>query len=262
MKDAPGPFLNRVVRRLRSFFMRAELETYIASMSADNPLRGLPARIVGDASSDPTEFFTHYDAFGYWVAAKLARDNRRRRILDIGSPKTQNAIMSASHDVTAVLLADCFDRFSAVSYVQHDVTLPLPFPAESFDCFTSTVALPLIGLGRYGDRIDGNSMPNLISELGRVMSDNAELFVSMTLGPNMLAFNNGWYLDLDTIQSVFAGWRLVDAIADNWSSPRAGAEGDASQRFVRPERLPVIAEGDYRVIFCAFVRDSPLTHRD
>jgi len=42
-------------------------------MSADSPLRGLPARIVGDASADPTEFFTHYDAFGYWVAAKLAR---------------------------------------------------------------------------------------------------------------------------------------------------------------------------------------------
>jgi len=260
MKDAPPPFFNRVARKLRSFFMRSELEAYLATMSADSPLRGLPARIVGDASADPTEFFTHYDAFGYWVAAKLAREGRRRRILDIGSPKTQNAILSASHNVTAVLLADCFDRFSAVTYVQHDVTRPLPFPAGSFDCFTSTVALPLIGLGRYGDRIDANSMPNLVSELGRVMSDDAELLVSMTLGPNLLAFNNGWYLDLDTIRGVFAGWRLVEAVADNWSSPRARPEGDASQRFVRPEQLPVIREGDYRVIFCAFVRDSPSTH--
>jgi hypothetical protein len=260
MKDAPPPFLNRAARKLRSFFMRSELETYLATMSADNPLRGLPARIVGDASSDPTELFTHYDAFGYWVAAKLAREGWRRRILDIGSPKAQNAMLSATHDVTAVVLADCLDRFSAITYVQHDVTRPLPFAARSFDCFTSTVALPLIGLGRYGDRVDGNGMPNLVAELGRVMADDAELLVSMTLGPNLLAFNNGWYLDLDTIRSVFAGWRLVETVADNWSSPRAGQGGDPSQRFVRPEQLPLIREGDYRVAFCAFVRNSPPTH--
>lgn len=242
--------------------MRSEFDAYLGAISADSPLRGLPARIVGDASSDPTEFFTHYDAFGYWAAARLARSDRRRKILDIGSPKTQNAILSASHDVTAAVLADCSDRFSAVTYVLHDVTKPLPFPDKSFDCFTSTVALPLIGLGRYGDRIDANCLPNLVSELGRVMSDDAELLVSMTLGPNLLAYNNGWYLDLETIQRLFAGWRLAEAVADNWSSPKTAPEGDASQRFVTPEKLPVITQGDYRVVFCAFVRDpSPIRSR-
>ncbi len=255
MKDAPPPLLNRVTRKLRSFVMRSQLDAYLGSMSADNPLRGLPARIVGDASSDPSEFFTHYDGFGYWAAAKLARTNQRRRILDVGSPKAQNAILSASHDVTAVVLADCFDRFSAVTYVRHDVTQPLPFPDGSFDFFTSTVALPLVGLGRYGDRVDANCIPNLIAELGRVMSDEGELLVSMALGPNLLAFNNHWCLDLETILLLFKGWRLVDAVADNWSSARVGPDGDALQRFVKPEQLPAIEEGDYRVVFCAFVRD-------
>jgi hypothetical protein len=228
-------------------------------MSPQNPLRGLPVRIVGDASADPTEFFNHYDAFGYWVAAKLARGARRRRIFDVGSPKAQNAILSAYHDVTAALLADCSDRFSAVTYIEHDVTLRLPFPAQSFDCFTSTVALPLIGLGRYGDCVNGDSLPNLISELGRVMTDDAELFVSMTVGPNLLAFNNGWYLDLDMIKTLFTGWRLVEAVVDNWSSPRKAMEGDASRRFLSAQQLPVIHEGDYLVVFCAFVRDSQST---
>jgi len=55
----------------------------------------------------------------------------------------------------------------------------------------------------------------------------------------------------------------VEAIADNWSSPKTGWEGDASQRFVKPAELPVIEEGDYRVVFCAFVRDSlPQTHNN
>lgn len=257
MKDAPPPLFNRARRKLRSFFMRSELDAYLATMSPDNPLKGLPVRIVGDASSDPTEFFTHYDAFGYWVADKLARTSSRQRILDIGSPKAQNAILSAYHDVTAVVLADCSDRFSAVQYVRHDVTRALPFPAGAFSCLTSTVALQLIGLGRYGDRVDANCLPNLISELRRVMADNATLFLSLALGPSMLAFNNQWCFDLETIARLFKGWRLVDTMVDDWSSPRGGFEGDASRRFVRPEHLPsVIAEGDYRVVFCAFVRDG------
>ncbi len=176
--------------------------------------------------------------------------------LDIGSPKAQNAILSAFHDVTAVVLADCADRFSAVSYVLHDVTQPLPFPANSFDCFTSTVALPLIGLGRYGDRVDANCLPKLVAELGRVMSGDAELLISMTVGPNLLAFNNGWYLDIETIRRVFKGWRLVEAVVDNWSSPKTQGTGNPSRRFVATDHLPVISVGDYRVAFCAFVRKS------
>jgi hypothetical protein len=43
-------------------------------MSAGNPLRRLPVRIVADASADSTEFFTHYDAFGYWMCA-FVRDS-------------------------------------------------------------------------------------------------------------------------------------------------------------------------------------------
>jgi hypothetical protein len=247
-------FLDRLIRKSRSFVMRSELDAYLATMSADNPLHGIAVRIVGDASADPTELFSHYDAFGYWVAERLARSGRRRRILDIGSPKKQNAILSAYHDVTAVVLADCCDRFSAVTYVNHDVTLPLPFPDRSFDCFTSTVALNLIGLGRYGDRVDANAIPHLIAELGRVATDEAELIVSLTLGPSLLSFNNHWCFDLDTIQRLFAGWRLRDAVADSWSAGRAVQRGNAAHRFVKPDQLPVIAAGDYRVVFCEFVR--------
>jgi SAM-dependent methyltransferase len=255
MSAARPALVDRVRRKLRSLFMRSELEAYLATMSADNPLRGLPVRIVGDASADPTEFFTHYDAFGYWVAQHLARGNRRRSILDIGSPKTQNAILSASHDVTALVLADCSDSLSAVRYVRHDVTRPLPFADGAFDCITSTVSLNLVGLGRYGDRVDANAIPNLIGELARVAAPRAELFVSLPSGPNLLAYNNHWCFDLEQIQRLFRGWRLVEALADGWSAPWAGGAGtDASQRFVKPDQLPSLEPSDYRVVFCNFVR--------
>jgi SAM-dependent methyltransferase len=222
-----------------------------------NLLRGLPVRIVGDASADPTEFFTHYDAFGYWVAQHLARGGRRRRILDIGSPKTQNAILSASHDVTALVLADCSDRLSEVKYVQHDVTRPLPFADDAFDCITSTVSLNLVGLGRYGDRIDADAIPNLIGELARVAAPGADLLVSLPSGPSQLAYNNHWIFDLEHIGRLFKRWRLVETLVDSWSSPKAGVAGaNPSRRFIKPDEFPPMQAGDYRVVFCNFVRDG------
>ena len=256
MKDAPPPLFNRAIRKARSLAMRPKLKAYLEGMDSENPLRGLPARVVGDASADPTEFFNHYDGFAFWVANRLAQRGVPRRILDIGSPKMQNAMLSASHDVTAVVLADADDRFSRVKYVYHDVTERLPFDDAVFDCFTSTVAIPLIGLGRYGDRVDPNAIPNLIIELGRVMTDAAELLVSLTLGPNMLAFNNSWYLDLETTKRLFAGWTLVETVIDQWSSPRMKNEGDPADRFIGPERMPNISQADYRVMFCAFIREG------
>lgn len=254
MSAARPALVDRVRRKLRSFFMRGELEAYLATMSANNPLRGLPVRIVGDASSDPTEFFTHYDAFGYWVAQHLANGGRRR-VLDIGSPKAQNAILSASHDVTALVLADCSDGLSAVNYVQHDATRPLPFPDGTFDCITSTVSLNLVGLGRYGDRVNADAIPNLIGELARVATPDAQLLASLPLGPNLLAYNNHWCFDREQIRRVFRGWRLVECLADAWSSPQAGLLGtDSSRRFVKPGELPPMQAGDYRVAFYSFVR--------
>jgi hypothetical protein len=74
MKSALPAFLDRPLGKLRSFGIGPERGAYLATMSAGNPLRRLPVRIVADASADSTEFFTHYDAFGYWMCA-FVRDS-------------------------------------------------------------------------------------------------------------------------------------------------------------------------------------------
>lgn len=256
MKDAPPPLLNRVFRKLRSIPMRREMRAYLANMSADNPLRGIPARVVGDASADPAEFFTHYDAYAYWVAKNLAKIGCHRRILDVGSPKMQTAMLSATNDVTSLVLADCSDRFSQVTYVLHDIADPLPFPDASFSCLTSTVALPLVGLGRYGDRVDPNCLPQFISELDRVMTTDAELIISMCLGPNFLAFNNGWYLDITIIKKLFKDWLLVDKLVDTWSSPSGITLGTVDKRFISDTTTENISLGNYQVVFLHFKRNK------
>jgi hypothetical protein len=76
-----------------------------------------------------------------------------------------NGILSATHDFTSLVLADCGDRLSNVNYVRHDVSDALPFPDHSFDVFTSMVSLPLVGMARYGDRLDPDCLIRLVAEL-------------------------------------------------------------------------------------------------
>jgi len=228
-------------------------------MEAGNPLKDLPLKVVGDAYADPTEFFDHYDAFAFWSVRKLQQSSvLSRRILDIGSPKMMCGMLSAMHDVTSVVLADCSDTLSYVHYVRHDVADPLPFEAGSFDVFISTVALPLVGLGRYGDRMDPNCLPNLVREVDRVMTPDADLLVSMCLGPNLLAFNNGWYLELDTIARLFSGWVIVDILVDEWSSSKSSWSGRPQERFSTRPDIGSIVQGDFRVVFLHFRRSQSL----
>lgn len=126
-----------------------------------------------------------------------------------------NAILSAQHDVTAHVLADCGDRLSGIRYVRHDVAGPLPLEAATCDVFTSMVS-------------------------------------SMCLGPNIHNSNNGWFFDFPTMEKIFAGWQIVDRLVDRQSSPR---ESDsAGERFVADVSVDTIAPRDYRVVFLQLPR--------
>jgi hypothetical protein len=216
--------------------------------------------LVGDSSGDPHEFFNHYCAFAFWstkkIEAKYELVNRKLQILDVGSPKMMNSVISVRHNVKSVVLADCQDSISNIDYTYHDISNPLPFPDSSFDVFTSTVSLPLVGLARYGDKLDANCLPNFVKELGRVMSNDAELFISMCLGPNLLAFNNGWFLNIETIQNIFQDWVLVDKLVDSWSSPHGNKKGTIASRFTTDTDVKDIPSGDYHVVFLHFRREA------
>ena len=255
MRDAAPPILNRLYRKFRKLTLYPRYREYLAGIGSGHPLYGIPARMVGDASADPTEFFDHYDAFAYWAADRISKRGGRLRTLDLGSTKMMNGILSVQHDVTAMVLADCGDRISGVRYVQHDVADRLPFDDRSFDVFTSMVSLPLLGLARYGDRLDPDCLINLVRELGRVMKPDGELMVSMCLGRNVLNFNNGWFFDMPTMQRLFAGWSVVDRLVDRKSSPY-GDSIDPAERFSVDTSIEGIAFGDYRVVFLHLRREA------
>lgn len=254
MRDLRPSLLMRILRKLGAISVYPQFKTYRSSINSGHPLFGIRARIVGNAAADSAEFFDHYDAYSFWVAQKIAAREKPISILDVGSPKMMNAILSANNDVTALVLQHCGDEISRVKYIAHDVCNPLPFPDRMFDVFTSSVTLPLIGLGRYGDKLDAWAAVTLIKELDRVMRPDADLLISMCLGRNILNFNNGWFIDLPTIEKLFANWKLQDYLVDQCSSPKTGAKAMAGPRFSADASVDKINIGDYRVIFLHFRR--------
>jgi SAM-dependent methyltransferase len=248
MRDATPPILPRIHRKLRALALYPEFKRYVRGIRPGHPLHGMRTRLVGDASADPTEFFDHYDAYAFWAANKIAARGKPLRTLDIGSTKMMGGILSAVHDVTSLVLADCSDTISRVTYVRHDASDPLPFADATFDAFTSMVALPLVGLHRYGDKLDPDSLVKLVAELKRVIRPDGDLLVSMCLGHDVLNFNNGWFLTMDSLRRVFSGWAIVDHLVDRQSSPRSVPQ-PTGQRFTKDTSLETIPTNDYRVIF-------------
>jgi hypothetical protein len=255
MKESAPSFFDRLYRKLRAVAIYPSYRKYRAGIRPDNPLHGFRTRLVGDASADPTEFFDHYDAFAFWATSKLPKNRGQLKILDLGSSKMMNGMLSAVHDVTALVLADCGDQISRVQYVRHDICNPLPFADASFDVFTSMASLPLVGLARYGDKLDPDCIARVTSELQRVMKPDSNLLISMCLGKNVLNFNNGWFLEMPVIQRLFSAWTLVDHIVDGLSGPTSGLASQSS-RFTTQTSVDGMDVGDYRVVFLHFKKGT------
>jgi|SRR5579884_1342957 len=247
--------LRRLIRFVRGRKIRPLLNAYAAAMADDNPLKKCGMSLIGDCSANPTEFFNYYDAFAYWEAEKLKNISDSLDILDIGNKKAINAILSVQHNITSIVLADCKDSISKVRYLIHDVSNPLPLQDSSFDVFTSAATLHLIGLARYGDRLNPNALPDLIKELDRVMRPQSDLIIATPLGnKNHLSFNNGWVFTLDTLNVLFSKWRLADCLIDNASVPGA----HYVERFTKSiDTLDHLLEGESRVVFLHFQKPAP-----
>lgn len=209
--------------------------------------------MVHDMSASPNEPLDHYTAYSFFVAENLLGKGKSK-ILDLGSMKYLNAINSLAHEVSAIVLDIPVDGISKVNWISHDVAgkYQLPFPDKYFDYFTSCVSLQLIGLGRYGDNLNGNAIPQFLSELDRVMGPRSEILISVPVGINHLNFNEGYRFDLTTWVMLFGtNWELTSYVFDINSSP-----GNVEEEFRFTKNLPLLETGDYKVAHLKLSRAS------
>ena len=104
---------------------------------------------------------------------------------------------------------NCEDKISDVKYIIQDIGKPLKFNDNSFDIFSSSVSLHLVGLARYGDELNPNALIHFIKELDRVMKEKSELIFSISYGKNCLIFNEGWKFDIETLKKLFDKYELI-----------------------------------------------------
>ena len=222
----------------------------------DHPLKDFAMELTGDQTADPKEFFTYYDAFAFWLFSKLKEMGGGKKILDIGSKKMLNAINSAGNDVTSIVLKDCEDGISNVKYIIQDAASPLPFADNYFDVFTSTASLHVMGLNRYGDKLNPNALMELVRELDRVMKRQSNLIISLPLGRNALRFNSHWIFDLPAIEKLFHPWVLNDHLVDHYpyDFEIAGFKKNYQSRYTKDTGTAKLKEGDFYIIFLHFKR--------
>jgi len=242
--------LDKVENSLKNIAVKQKFQAYKNMMGVNHPFKKLPMKVVGDMSANPYEFFNHYDSYSVWLMKKI-KENGGGKILDVGNLKVTNALIALNNDVTSLVLMDCEDRISDVNYMVQDIAKSLTLDDNSFDIFTSSVSLHLVGLGRYGDELNPNTLINFIAELDRVMKEKSELIFSISYGKNCLTFNEGWKFDIETLKKLFNKWELHDWLIDNHSSHTVKPY---NERFTKDLSLEGWTEGEYRVIFLHFKR--------
>lgn len=246
---------SRLLAQIEKEKSRSSLRSFVASMSKDHPFSSFPKLHVGNFFADSKEFFDHYDVFSYWVFKTVSQMGNGHKILDLGGVKAISAVFSVNNSLTSVVLADCGDTLTSVSYVKHDVCKPLPFSDGQFDIFTSTVSLNLLGLGRYGDAVSPNTLIIFLDELNRVMKPKSHLFFSLSIGADCLNFRNTWIFSHETVLRLFGDWKLVDFFIDNQSGNVVDLTHSV-QRFSKSPHDRVLNEGQYRIGFYHFCRDK------
>ena len=243
-------FLNRVENKIKKIAVQDKFKRYKSMIVDGHIFENLPMKVTRDMSANPHEFFSHYDAYSVWLMKKI-KENGGGNILDVGNLKVTNALIALDNNLTSLVLMDCEDKISDVKYVIQDVGKPLKFNNNSFDIFSSSVSLHLVGLARYGDELNPNALIHFIKELDRVMKEKSELIFSISYGKNCLTFNEGWKFDIETLKKLFNKYELIDWLIDNHSSHTVK---DYTDRFTKDLSLEGWEEGEYRVIFLHFKR--------
>lgn len=134
-----------------------------------------------------TPFDQHYIYHPAWAARKVVEINPKMHV-DISS------ILSFSSIISAVVPVKFYDYRPAklnISNYQSEFAdlMNLPFEDNSIESLSCMHTIEHIGLGRYGDKLDGLGDLKAIKELKRVLAPAGHLLFVTPVGKPLLQFN-------------------------------------------------------------------------
>ena len=270
MIDAGTGLLNRAWNSLRFRVLhgcpalrswveyKAGYGNYLAQLqfSGDARLENSAVLKTGDASVRSREYFDYYDAFANYAFRTIWNSHfktepagRTCRIFDLGSTKTFIGMLSVICAVDSLNLNDPLDRLTSANYICSDVSDYDPRQNEfrgQYDFVTSLVSFHLLGLGRYGDRLNAGAQTKFIEICDELLRIGGRLVFSFSVGKDQLRFNDGWVFSLETMKGYFPNYDWLDVTIDTNGFGNIDPRRDAGQRFVKIDPAGDFSEYRYR----------------
>ncbi len=154
-----------------------------------------------------TPFDPHYFYQGNWLARRLAEDRPTRHV-DIGSSVLTIGVLSAHVPTIFVDYRPLVVRQRGLNSVAGDINR-LPFADASLTSLSCLHVIEHIGLGRYGDPIDGEGARLAALELQRIVAPGGKFYLTTPIGRERVCFNAHRVFAPETILSWFSRFQLV-----------------------------------------------------
>lgn len=184
-----------------------DMRRFSGRYSGTYPIRRLP--VLFERGGAKSSFDPHYVYQSYWAADRIRKTNLSEHHVDISSHMPFVAQLSAHFPVTQMefrppeLELPSFNRLSGS-------ILSLPFQDAGVRSVTCLHVIEHIGLGRYGDPLDGDGCWKALAELERIIAPGGNLFLSVPVGKPAVYFNGGYVFKVSHIGEAMNSLDLVE----------------------------------------------------
>lgn len=183
----------------------------------DERLRFYP--VLGEATAQ-TEIDLYYFYQNAW-AARMVSQVKPQSVVDVGSSTSFVGVLSQFVPTTFYDIRPIEVRLQGLTAEAGSI-IDLPRQAESIEFLTSICVIEHIGLGRYGDPIHPDGHWLAAMELDRALAPGGHLALSLTAGPDCVAYNAHRIFEKERFLSLFPGYSLEsEALFTPHPSPMA-----------------------------------------
>lgn len=181
-----------------------------------------------------TGFDRHYVFHTAW-AARVIMKNRPLKHVDVSSSLYFCSILSASVPIEFYDYRPALLNLDNLSSERGDL-LRLQFEDESVQSLSCMHVVEHVGLGRYGDSLDGNGDLRAIAELKRVLAPMGNLLFVVPVGRPRVMFNAHRIYSYEQILSYFSDFTLKEFALVPDDQAIGGLMRDADPALVKEQR--------------------------
>lgn len=146
-----------------------------------------------------------------WAARLICKDNPELHY-DIGS-RIDGFIahlLAFRENVKLIDIRDLESEVDGVDFICADATNLENIEDNSIESLSALCSLEHFGLGRYGDPVDPEAHIKAFKAIQRVMKKGGNIYISVPVGVELLAFNAHRIYNPNTIVNHFSSCELVE----------------------------------------------------